>query len=66
MNTLLLGLTEMQTMVIFLEMNERVPYTHEHQASGEWISAGLAVAPQLADVCYSLRRGGPVIPTRNE
>ena len=65
-NTLLLGLTEMQTMVIFLEMNERVSYTPEHQASGEWISVGLEIAPRLADVCYSLRRGGPVIPARNE
>jgi len=61
-NTLLLGLTEMQTMVIFLEMNERLPYTAENRTSGDWMSAGLTVAPQLGDACYSLRRGGPVLP----
>jgi Protein of unknown function (DUF2889) len=60
-NTLLLGLTEMQTMVFFLKMNERVAYDAETRTSGEWIAAGLDVAPQLADVCYSLRRDGPVL-----
>src|ERR1700684_4515178 len=34
-NTLLLGLTEMQTMVIFLEMNERLAYTAGNRASGD-------------------------------
>jgi hypothetical protein len=62
-NTLLLGLTEMQTMVFFLKMNERVAYAAEPRASGEWIAAGLDVAPQLADVCYSLRRDGTVLAT---
>jgi hypothetical protein len=60
-NTLLLGLTEMQAMVVFLEMNERAPFAPQTQASGEWMSAGLEVAPRLADACYSLRRGGPVL-----
>jgi hypothetical protein len=60
-NTLLLGLTEMQTMVFFLKMNERVAHAAETRASGEWIAAGLDVAPQLADVCYSLRRDGSVL-----
>jgi hypothetical protein len=60
-NTLLLGLTEMQTMVFFLKMNERVAHAAETRASGEWIAAGLDVAPQLADVCYSLRRDGAVL-----
>jgi hypothetical protein len=60
-NTLLLGLTEMQAMVVFLEMNERAPYAPQTQASGEWMAAGLQVAPRLADACYSLRRGGPVL-----
>jgi hypothetical protein len=60
-NTLLLGLTEMQAMVVFLEMNERAPFAPESQASGEWMSAGLQVAPRLADACYSLRQGGPVL-----
>jgi Protein of unknown function (DUF2889) len=60
-NTLLLGLTEMQAMVVFLEMNERAPFAPQTQASGEWMSAGLQVAPRLADACYSLRRDGPVL-----
>ena len=60
-NTLLLGLTEMQTMVFFLKMNERVAYDASTRASSEWIAAGLDVAPQLADVCYSLRRDGTVL-----
>ena len=60
-NTLLLGLTEMQAMVVFLEMNERAPFAPQSQASGEWMSAGLQVAPRLADACYSLRRDGPVL-----
>jgi hypothetical protein len=60
-NTLLLGLSEMQPMVFFLKMNERAAYAAETRASGEWIAAGLDVAPQLADVCYSLRRDGPVL-----
>src|ERR1700678_2291960 len=60
-NTLLLGLTEMQAMVVFLEMNERAPFAPQSQASGEWMSAGLQVAPRLADACYSLRQGGPVL-----
>jgi hypothetical protein len=65
-NTLLLGLTEMQAMVVFLEMNERAPYAPQTQASGEWTSAGLQVAPRLADACYSLRRGGPVLAAAQE
>jgi hypothetical protein len=60
-NSLLLGLTEMQAMVVFLEMNERAPFAPQSKASGEWMSAGLQVAPRLADACYSLRRGGPVL-----
>ncbi|MDQ2813222.1 MAG: DUF2889 domain-containing protein [Actinomycetota bacterium] len=60
-NTLLLGLSEMQAMVVFLEMNERAPFTAQTKASGEWTAAGLQVAPRLADACYSLRRGGPAL-----
>ena len=60
-NTLLIGLSEMQAMVVFLEMNERAPYAPQTQDSGEWMTAGLQVAPRLADACYSLRRGGPVL-----
>jgi hypothetical protein len=42
-------------------MNERAPFAPQSKASGEWMSAGLQVAPRLADACYSLRRGGPVL-----
>ena len=47
--------------VVFLEMNERAPFAPQTQASGEWMSAGLQVAPRLADACYSLRRDGPIL-----
>jgi hypothetical protein len=60
-NTLLLGLSEIQTMVFFLKMNEEVPYTEATRGDGSWIRAGLPIAPQLADACYSLRRDGPVL-----
>lgn len=60
-NTLLLGLSEVQTMVFYLRMNEQVPYTTESRANGQWIAAGLDLAPQLADVCFSLRSDGPVL-----
>lgn len=60
-NTLLLGLSEMQALVFFLQMNERAAFSAETKASGEWTAAGLEIAPQLADACYSLRRGGPVL-----
>ena len=59
-NTLLISLAEMQAMVIFLRMNERVEHSAESRANGQWISAGFDIAPQLADACYSLRRDGPV------
>jgi hypothetical protein len=60
-NTLLLGLSEMQVLVIFLKMNERVAHTPSTRASGEWMAAGQEVAPQLTDVCFSLRGDGPVL-----
>jgi hypothetical protein len=62
-NTLLLSLSEMRTMVIFLKMNEQVEHSAQSRANGKWISAGVDIAPQLADGCYSLRRDGPVFAT---
>ncbi|MDR0344227.1 MAG: DUF2889 domain-containing protein [Nocardiopsaceae bacterium] len=62
-NTMLLGLSEIQTMVFFLRMNGEVPFTAEARRDGTWMRAGLAIAPQLVDACYSLRRDGPVLGT---
>ena len=60
-NTLLLGLGEMTTIVFFLRMNEQVPYTNDSRVDGRWMTEGLKVAPSLVDVCHGLRAEGPVL-----
>jgi len=60
-NTLVLGLSEVQPLIFFLKMNESVPFTAQNRADGSWLGAGLKFAPQLADACFSLRKGGPVL-----
>jgi Protein of unknown function (DUF2889) len=48
-NTLLVGLAEMQAMVVFLEMNERAPYALNW--SHRWFRPGRGAAPDdVADV----------------
>jgi hypothetical protein len=59
--TLLLGLSELSTIAIFLQINPAVPYTPETRRNGQWIKAAHAFAPKLADACYGLRADGPVI-----
>jgi hypothetical protein len=61
MTTLLLGLAEVTTQVIFQEMNERTPYTPVTRTDGSWHGTGLDIEPGLVDVCYSLRRDSPVM-----
>ncbi|MFT3874131.1 MAG: DUF2889 domain-containing protein [Nocardioides sp.] len=60
-NTLLLGLSEMQAMVIFLRMNEHVAHAPSTREDGSWIAVGLTLAPRLSDACFSLREDGPVV-----
>ena len=63
-NTLLLGLSEITTMVFFLRMNQDVAYTPESRRDGSWINVGLGIAPSLTDACYSLASEGPVLGQR--
>ena len=53
--TLLLGLGEARTMWFYLLMNNKVPYTAETRASGEWTASGLTLAPSIVDACHALR-----------
>ena len=61
MTTLLLGLAEVTTQVIFQEMNARTPYTPVTREDGTWQDTGLDIEPGLVDVCHSLRHDSPVM-----
>ncbi|GAA0608242.1 hypothetical protein GCM10009547_07740 [Sporichthya brevicatena] len=61
MTTLLLGLAEITTQVIFLEMNSTTECTRESRTDGRWLDRSLEVEPNLLDVCFSLRRDSPVM-----
>jgi len=60
-NTLLMGLSEMTTMVFFLRMNAEVPYTSKARVDGRWMAEGLDVAPSLKDACHGLREDGAAV-----
>jgi hypothetical protein len=60
-NTVLLGLGEMTTMIFFLRMNEIVSYDEDTRTDGRWIAEGLSIAPSLAGVCHGLRADGPAL-----
>jgi hypothetical protein len=47
-NTLLIGLGELSTMVYFLKINSSVPYARETLADGRWTQGALDVSPGLA------------------
>jgi hypothetical protein len=59
--TLMLGLAEVTTQVIFLQMNEQVAYTPTSRRDGSWMTMGLTVAPGLVDLCHALIRDGAVL-----
>lgn len=59
--TLLLGLAEITTHVVFLEMNARTPYDPVTRADGSWTATGLAIEPNLVNVCHGLARDGEVL-----
>ncbi|MFG2039815.1 DUF2889 domain-containing protein [Dactylosporangium sp. NPDC048998] len=60
-NTLLLGLSELITMVIFLRINPEVAYTPDTRGDGRWTRAAARVAPGLSGACYGLRADGPQV-----
>lgn len=59
--TLLLGMSEVTTQVIFLQMNETTEYTPSSRTDGRWMTTGLEVAPGLVDACHSLTHNGDVL-----
>jgi hypothetical protein len=65
-NTLLLGLAELSTMVYFLKINPSVPYAGETLADGRWTEAALQVSPRLAGVCHGLRPEGRALTAARE
>lgn len=60
-NTLLLGLGELATMIFFLKINVDVPYGPPSLADGRWTVGALEVSPQLAGICHGLREGGTAL-----
>ena len=65
-NTLLMGLAELSTMVYFLKINPSVPYARETLADGRWTEAALQVSPGLAGVCHGLRADGRALTAARE
>jgi hypothetical protein len=59
--TLLLGLSEVTTLVYFQQMNELASYGPETRASGEWLAGGLSRGQRFDDACHVLAAGGPVL-----
>jgi Protein of unknown function (DUF2889) len=65
-NTLLIGLAELSTMVYFLKINRSVPYARDTLTDGRWTQAALDVSPGLADICHGLRAGGRALTAAAE
>jgi hypothetical protein len=65
-NTLLMGLAELSTMVYFLKINPSVPYARETLTDGSWTEAALQVSPGLAGVCHGLRPEGRALTAARE
>jgi hypothetical protein len=59
--TLLLGLAEARTMVIFLRMNALIPYSDITREDGSWTATGLYVAPGIEGACHVLGSSAPVV-----
>jgi hypothetical protein len=60
-NTLLIGLGELSTMIWFLKINSSVPYDRETLADGRWTQGALEVSPRLAGICHGLRTDGKAL-----
>lgn len=61
MTTLLLGLSEITTAVIFMQMNAETECSLQTRTDGSWLDRSLEVEPDLLDVCHSLRRDSAVM-----
>jgi hypothetical protein len=60
-NTLLIGLGELATMIWFLKINASVPYERDALADGRWTEASLRVSPRLEGICHGLRTDGKAL-----
>ena len=58
---MLLGLSEVTTLMYFQRMNQRASYGPEGRASGAWIAGSIDLGQNLGDACHALRADGPVI-----
>jgi Protein of unknown function (DUF2889) len=65
-NTLLIGLGELSTMVYFLKINPLVPYDRETLTGGRWTQAALDVSPGLTGACHGLRTDGRALTAARE
>jgi hypothetical protein len=59
--TLLLGLSEVVTLIYFQRMNQGAVYGPHSRASGQWIAGSLELAPDLGGACHALVEDGPVL-----
>jgi hypothetical protein len=59
--TLLLGLSEVTTLVLFQRANEVAAYGPRARASGAWIGRNLALGHDLSGACHALDAGGVVM-----
>ncbi len=59
--TMLLGLSEVTTLVYFQQMNQLAPYGPKARASGEWIASGLTLGQRFGSACHVLAADGPVL-----
>jgi hypothetical protein len=59
--TLLLGLSDITTLVYFQRMNRLAPYGPGTRASGKWIAGGLDQGANFDEACHVLRADGDVL-----
>jgi len=60
-NTLLIGLGELSTMVWFLKINSSVRYDRDTLTDGRWTAGALEVSPRLTGICHGLRTDGKAV-----
>jgi hypothetical protein len=59
--TLLLGLSEIISMIYFQRLNERTAYGPRSRASGEWLAGSPDVREGMRGACHVLTPDGPVL-----
>lgn len=52
--SLLLSLTELTTLIFFLQINESTTYGERQRRDGSWMAAGFEAVPSLAGACHVL------------